>query len=82
MCENIDEQFDEFHGSDVRVCEAPFEKLFDNIMKEYPTYLPKVVKLYCKVKFYARLKRLNHELKLNKLNNTVRSFKQTAQFNN
>ena len=82
MCEKIDDKFDEFHGSGVRLCEAPFEQLFDLIMKEYPTFLPKVVKLYCKVKFYARLKQLNYELKMNKLNKSVRPFKQNAQFTN
>ena len=39
MCEKIDEKFDEFHGTGVRLCEAPFEQLFDVIMKEYPTFL-------------------------------------------
>ena len=82
MSEKIYEKFDGFHGTGARLCEAPFEQLFDVIMKEYPTFLPKVVKLYCKVKFYARLKQLNYDLKISKLNKTVRSYKQNAQFNN
>ena len=53
MCEKVDKKFDEFHGSGVRVCEAPFKKLFDMVMQEYPTFNPHVVKLYVKVKFYA-----------------------------
>ena len=83
MCEKVDTKFDEFHGNGVRVCEAPLEKLFTIVMKEYPTFNPKVVKLYIKVKFYARLRQLNHEIKLKRLNNnSVRAMKQTAQFVN
>ena len=79
----FDENFNQFHGSGVRVCEAPFDKLFDIIINEYPTINPKVVKLYLKVKFFARLKQLNQEIKMNKLKqNTVRAMKQTAQFFN
>ena len=83
MCEKVDEKFDQFHGSGVRVCEAPFEKLFENVMNEYPTINPNVVKLYIKVKFFARLKQLNQEIKMKKLkHNSVRAMKQTAQFLN
>ena len=51
------------------------------ILKKLVDVDPKIIKLYCKVKFYARLKLINEKLKTSKGRN-VRYMKQTAQFTN
>ena len=51
-------------------------------MAENPGFPAKVVKLYCKLKVFARIMLLNRDIKMRKLNKSVPIFKQTAQFMN
>ena len=54
VCEISDKMFDSFHGNGLRMCKDPFFSLCKQIMKENPSFPVKVVRLYCRVKFYAR----------------------------
>ena len=76
ICDICDIKFDIFHKDGLNKCKKPFELLFSEIMAA------KFVKLYCKVKVFARIRLLNRDIKLKKLNKSVRMFKQTAQFLN
>ena len=82
ICEICDRKFDEFHKDGLKKCNKPFNVLFQEIISNFPSFPPKVVKLYCKVKFYARIRMLNRDIKLKKIKKSVRMFKQTAQFMN
>ena len=77
-----DAMFDEFHGKGVRLCHDPLGKLPKFIIKKYPDFPPRVVDLFCKVKYFGRLKKLNLKIKLKNVNKSVRSWKQNAQFIN
>ena len=76
-----DDIFDDFHGKGIRVGKNPLEKLNALILKKHPNFPPKIVILFCKVKFFSRIRYLNIDIKVNKLK-SVRSFKQMAQFTN
>ena len=82
MCRNCDQEFSNFHGLSLRKVKNPLKKLEDKISTKFPFIPRKVSKLFIKVKFYARLKRLNFKLKERSLLNSVRSLKQKAQFLN
>ena len=82
ICEISDRIFDFFHGDGLRFCKNPFSDLCKEILDENPTLSVKVVSLYCRVKFYARLRQLNRDIKIKNLNKSVRTFKQNAQFSN
>ena len=82
ICDICDIKFDIFHKDGLNKCKKPFELLFSEIMTENPGFPANVVKLYCKVKVFARIRLLNRDIKLKKLNKSVRMFKQTAQFMN
>ena len=69
------------HGNGLRKCKFPFDSLCEQIMAN-PSFPVKVVKLYCRVEFYARLRQLNRYIKIKNLNKSVRTYKQTAQFPN
>ena len=74
--------FNIYHGNGLRKCKYPFDNLCKQIMKENPSVPVKVVKLYCRVKFYAPFRQLNRDIKIKNLNKSVRTYKQTAQFTN
>ena len=76
-----DDIFDDFHGKGLRVGKNPLEKLNALILKKHPNFPPKIVILFCKVKFFSRIRYLNIDINVNKLK-SVRSFKQMAQFKN
>ena len=59
MCEACDKLFDNFQGNGLRICDHPFDQLWKAVLKEYPSFPMKIVNLYCRVKFYARLRQLN-----------------------
>ena len=82
MCRKCDTKFNEFHGMSLRECMNPFMKLETTIKKDFPNIPLKVIRLFCKVKFYARLKRLNESLRVKSRQNSVRALKQRAQFVN
>ena len=64
VCETSDRMFNIFHGNGLRKCKYPFDSLCKQIMKENPSFPVKVVKLYCRVKFFARLRHLNLDIKI------------------
>jgi hypothetical protein len=77
-----DSLFDAFHGRQMRIGKNPLEKLNTLILKEHPSFPQKIVSLFCKVKFFSRIKDLNTQLKLTRGKASVRSLKQTGQFIN
>ena len=79
MCRNCNTQFNEFHGYSLRLCNDPVTKLQKLIHKNYPTIPPKLSRLFCKVKFYSRLRRLNSKIKSSSQTKSVRAMKQVAQ---
>ena len=82
MCARCDQLFEEFHGNGIRSCYNPLEKIQSSISKSNPTFPPRIVELFCKVKFYSRIKQLNINMKIKKHNKSVRALKQNAQFLN
>jgi hypothetical protein len=81
MVAKCDDLFDVFHGKGIKIGKNPLEKLTSFILKEHPDFPPKIVNLFCKVKFFSRLKDLNTQLKMSRVKN-VRSLKQIGQFTN
>ena len=79
--EKADQLFTQFNGKKIslRKTSDPIGKVIKYILKEQPNLNPKVVKLYCRVKFFARLKLMNKALRSSK-GRCVRYLKQTAQF--
>ena len=82
ICGKCDVIFDNFHGRGVRNCQDPLGKVKALILAKHPSFPPKIVDLFCKVKFSSRIRDLNNKIKMRKINRSVRSFKQTAQFVN
>ena len=82
ICQKCDILFDKFHGKGIRICHDPLGKLEEMVLKKHPDFPPKVVLLFCKVKFYSRIRQLNVKLKIKKHKNSIRSLKQMAQFLN
>ena len=82
MCKKCDQIFDQFQGKMIKLVTDPLGKLQNLSLKKHPTSPPRIVCLFCKVKFFSRLRQLNVKLKLKTLNKSVRSFKQSAQFLN
>ena len=82
LCEKCDQIFDAFNGKSVRICHDPLGKLISCILSKHPSFPPDIVELFCKVKFYSRIKDENKKVKIKTLNKTVRSLKQMAQFMN
>ena len=82
ICEVCENRFEEMHGSGVSLGDNPLGEIIRSIMSEFPSFPKPVVTLFCKTKFFGRIRQLNNKLKLEKLNNSVRAFKQRAQFAN
>ena len=83
ILEKCDKVFNDFNGISIslRKCHDPLGKVMGLMMKKFKDINPKIIKLYCKVKFYGRLRLLNQKLKESK-GRRVRYLKQTAQFIN
>ena len=77
-----DHYFNAFNGKGLKLCHDPLAKVQNFILKKNPNFPPRIVKLFCKVKFYSRIKQLNVKLKLQNARKSVRALKQTAQFIN
>ena len=73
--------FTQFNGKNISLRKTynPIAKVLKFILRKHPQLDPKIVKLYCRVKFFARLKLMNKALRASK-GKCVRYFKQTAQF--
>ena len=84
ICEICDSMFNDFNGSGIRLCKRPMESLVKLVIDQHPSFPVKVVKLYVKVNFHARLRQLNNNIKIQSLSNkkSIRAYKQTAQFVN
>jgi hypothetical protein len=82
MVAKCDILFDAYHGNSLRVGKNPLAKLNSMILTEYPSFPPKIVELFCRVKFFSRIKDMNIQLKLSRGKSSVRSLKQTGQFIN
>ena len=80
ICKGCNTIFNQFHGKELTFCLDPVKKVEDKILDQNPTYPPRVVKLFCKIKVFNRIKRLNCKLKESKGSKSARSLKQTAQF--
>ena len=68
-CDNI---FDQVLGKGLNNLKNPLEKLKTKILNQNPDFPPQIVTLFCKVKFYSRIKVLNVNLKLSRMKNSVR----------
>ena len=73
LCNECDKMFDEFHGKSLRIVPDPLGKLQALILKRHTSFPPRIVSLFCKVKFFSRIRQLNVKLKLKTLNQSVRS---------
>ena len=84
ICDKIDVIFNEFNGTGIMMCSNPLERVIKLVKIEYPTFPIAVVKLYCKVRFFARLRKLNSNVKMRSMfvNKSVRASKQLSQFVN
>ena len=82
ICDKCDIMFDKFHGAGFRDCSDPQKALVKFILDEYPTFPIRIVQLFCRTKFYARLKHLNNDLKMESYKKSTRMYKQTGQFVN
>ena len=82
LCAKCDLVFDKFYGKGLRICKDPLGKVQHLILSKYPNFPLRIVRLFCKVKFFARIRQFNVKVRLKTLNNSVRSLKQTAQFTN
>ena len=80
-CRKIDDTFDSFNGNSLKRCLDPIGSVIKLVMRKYPSFDPRIVKYFCRMKFFSRIKRKNIELKLKK-STSVRIFKQNAQFVN
>ena len=81
MCRRINEIFNKFNGPFLKKCVDPIGSVVKVILRKFPSYDIKIVKYFCKMKFFSRIKNKNLELRL-KNPTTVRFYKQTAQFVN
>ena len=81
MCRRINEIFNKFNGPFLKKCVDPIGSVVKVILRKFPSYDIKIVKYFCKMKFFSRIKNKNLELRLKKSTN-VRFYKQTAQFVN
>ena len=77
-----DSLFDKFHGKGLTIGKNPLGKLETLILKVHPHFPPSVVRLFCKIKFFSRIKDLNTKLKLTRGKTSVRNLKQIGQFVN
>ena len=82
IVKQCDEVFTSIHGDTIKISKNPLWNLECKIMCSNPEFDRRIVKLFCKVRFFARLKKLNYDLKINKRQRNVRTFKQLAQFSN
>lgn len=82
ICAKCDSIFNEFNKSSLRLCYNPLGKVTNLILRRHPTFPPRIVKLFCKVYFYSRLKQISKDIKLKKIKKSVRTLKQLAQFIN
>ena len=82
MCRKCNVKFNEFHGNSLKNCKDPLLKLENLIKSSFPGIPRNVSRLFCKVRFFSRLRRLNQRSKDISKSNTVRALKQKAQFLN
>ena len=68
-----------FHGSLNKSTEST-DNLVINIIKDYPNFDQKIVKLFCKIRLHCRVKYLNQQLREKKRRRGTRHYKQIGQF--
>ena len=79
LCQIMEHEFIKFHGHNLNMAPDPIGKLQEMILEKNPAIDAKIAHLYCKVRFFSRLRKLNHELSTFK---NVRYYKQMCQFKN
>ena len=81
--EKCDKVFNNFNGlsTSLRKCHDPLGEVIGLMLRKFKDINPKIIKLYCKVKFYGRLRLLNQKVKESK-GRRVRYMKHAAQFIN
>ena len=80
IIKRCDTMFDVYNGKCLRICNNPLEQVVKLILGEHPTFPPNVVRLYSKVKFFARICQLNQDIQVKHLNKSVRVYKNKGQF--
>ena len=79
----FDELFDLFQGVRLRRGFDPIGKCKLFIQSKFPDFNSKAILYFCRVKFFAKIRLMNKELRLKKYGaQNVRFYKQTAQFLN
>ena len=63
LCAKSDIIFDNFHGKGLRICRDPLGKVQHLILSKYPNFPPRIVRFFCKVKFFAHIKQFNVKVK-------------------
>ena len=81
VVDKADQVFAQFHSNHISLRKTfdPVGKVIRLIMKKYPNFDARIVKPYCRVKFFARLKLMKKAIHANK-GRCVRYMKQSAQF--
>ena len=72
MCKKVNEMFNKFNGSFLKNCPDPLGKLVKLTIQKWPNFDSKIVKYFCRMKFFARIRRINIELKLKKSTNVTK----------
>jgi hypothetical protein len=75
-----EEIFQEFHGYEINLERLPIESLAEKVLARNREFPVKVVQLYSKIRFFARLRQLNSNIRAKK--KSTRVFKQYGQFLN
>lgn len=78
-CQVMENEFIKFHGKNLCTSSDPIGKLEKIILETHPEIDANIAHLYCKVRFFSRLRKLNQELSTFK---NVRYYKQMCQFKN
>ena len=83
IVKQFDDLFDSFQGSGLKKGFDPIGKCKTFIQSKFPDFNPKAILYFCRVKFFAKIRIMNKELRLKKCGaKNVRYYKQTARFLN
>ena len=82
IIEKCDTIVNQFNKSSLRLCHDPLGKVVNIIINKHPTFPIKIVKLFCKVYFYSRIRQIFNDIKMKKIKRSFRSMKQMGQFIN
>ena len=71
LIEKCDKVFKSVHGDTLQIGKDPLLNLELKIMSVHSEFDRKIVKLFCKIRFFSHVKMLNNDLKINKKKNKL-----------